>query len=146
MLISDLSLFQHKTQLKTDLRGVFTGYRDTKHFKNLLPLPVRFKKLYLRYKSKAGRNCSGSIVVRTKSSLKTKFTRPIVNYSFRSLKVGFISSIFLIPFRNLFISLFLLVYAERFSDVAYVYAYFQYGADVGSQHYRRISHSYFSGS
>lgn len=115
MLISDLSLFQHKTQLKTDLRGVFTGYRDTKHFKNLLPLPVRFKKLYLRYKSKAGRNCSGSIVVRTKSSLKTKFTRPIVNYSFRSLKVGFISSIFLIPFRNLFISLF------QLSDGSYTY-------------------------
>lgn len=115
MLINDLSIFSHKTQLKTDLKGIFAGYRNTKHFKNVLPFPIRFKKLYLRYKSKAGRNCSGSVVVRTKSSLKTKFTRPILNYSFRSLKVGFTSSIFLIPFRNLFISLF------QLSDGSYTY-------------------------
>lgn len=87
-------------------KKLFSGYRSIFFYKNMIPLSYKFKKLMYSIKYKSGRNCSGRTVVFTKSSLKLKLRRPRINYSFRRLEIGFISSIFIIPFTQKFISLF----------------------------------------
>lgn len=62
--------------------------------------------LTLSKKYNSGRNDSGRIVVRTKSSLLIKRRVVRVNYNLRYNRLGFISSFQLIPFQNKLLSLF----------------------------------------
>lgn len=66
---------------------------------------MKNKNLSLLKKWKAGRNDSGKIIIRTKSSLlkKNKITK--VNFNLRYLKLGFISSFKFVPFKNKLLAL-----------------------------------------
>jgi len=92
--------------IKLNKRKLFSGYRNFYIFKSNLPLRLRYKNLWYRNYSKAGRNCSGRVVVYTKSSLKIKSIKPRINHSFRRLEVGFISSFFTLVYNRSLISLF----------------------------------------
>ncbi len=63
------------------------------------------KNLSLFKKWKAGRNSSGRVVIRTKSSLLVKNKLIKVNYNLRYFKLGFIGSFNFIPFKNKLLSL-----------------------------------------
>ena len=52
-----------------------------------------------------GRNSSGRIVVRTKGSKLLKQRSPLINYSYRSTFISFISSFILLPFSHKLVSL-----------------------------------------
>ena len=64
-----------------------------------------FKQLTWRKYSKAGRNHSGRIVIRTKSSFASKLIRPIINYSMSSKVMSVITTFKLIPFQNKLLAL-----------------------------------------
>ncbi len=74
-------------------------------FSNNLSLQKKMKNLSLFKKWKAGRNVSGKIVIRTKSSLLIKNKLIKVNYNLRYFKLGFIGSFNFIPFKNKLLSL-----------------------------------------
>ena len=108
-MFSDSSCFFSISKLnsvKLNKQKLFSGYRNFYLFKSDLPLRLRHKKLWYRKYSNAGRNCTGRVVVYTKSSLKTKFIKPRINRSFRRLEVGFISSFFTLVHNRALISLF----------------------------------------
>jgi ribosomal protein L2 len=81
------------------------GLRNIHYFRNVLPLNLVFKKLKYKIKWKAGRNTSGRVVLRTRKSKPVMNTKFMVNYSFRTLNIGFIANIILLPFCNKLISL-----------------------------------------
>ena len=92
-LNSSNTLYLPKIKLNTRHKKLFSGYRDVTFFKNHLPLTIKKNKLTYRNAWKSGRASSGRVVMWTRSSLKKRFTKTTVNYSFRSLKLGFVSSI-----------------------------------------------------
>ena len=87
-------------KLKIRSKKLYSGYREVSNYKSDLPLIIRTRKLFFRKKSNAGRSTLGRTIIWTKGSLKKKTTKPVLNYSFRSLKVGFISSLFISSFNN----------------------------------------------
>ena len=63
-------------------------------------------KLLYRKKSYSGRSTlTGRIIVRTKGSLLTRLKNPKINYNFRSIEPGFISTFKLTPFSNKLLTL-----------------------------------------
>lgn len=74
-------------------------------FSNSLNLSTKLKNLSLRKKWKAGRNVSGRVVIRTKSSLLIKNKIIKVNFNLRYVKLGFVGSFTFIPFKNKLLSL-----------------------------------------
>jgi large subunit ribosomal protein L2 len=115
MFLSSKKNSQFRFDLKKRTRKLFSGYRDVSFFKNNLPLLIKGKRLYFRRKSNSGRSNEGRIILWTKSSFKKRITRPSINYSFRSLKVGFISSIYLLPLNKSPVALY------QLSDGSYSY-------------------------
>lgn len=109
------NLYTPKVKLVSRNKKLFSGYRNIAYFKNQIPLIIKKNKLIYRNKSRSGRANSGRIVLWTRSSLKKKFTKIVTNYSFRSLKLGFISSIFLSPSTRSPLSLY------QLSDGSYTY-------------------------
>lgn len=88
-------------------KGVTSGGSRTIFWvKNKLPILLKIKHLTYFRKWKAGRNKSGSVVLWTRKSLDRKNVMYSVNYSFRSLFIGFVASIVMLPFSNKLISLF----------------------------------------
>lgn len=63
------------------------------------------KKLSLYKKWNAGKNDSGRIIIRTKASLLKKNKIIKINYNLRYLKLGFIATFQIIPFKNRLLSL-----------------------------------------
>lgn len=112
---SSYPLYAPKYKISPRTKKLFSGYRDVSVLKTNLPLIIKNKHLFFRNKSKAGRCKNGRTVLWTKSSLKKRYTNPNINYSFRSLKLGFISSIFLLPKNNSSVSLY------NLSDGSYTY-------------------------
>lgn len=84
------------------------GSRKFFFFKNTLPLKFSYKKLMIKLKYNSGRNNTGHIVINTKKSQNKNNTKPIVNYSFRSLYLGLIAGFLMIPKSNKLISLLML--------------------------------------
>lgn len=82
-----------------------SGTRNIWFFKNLLPLQIKSKQLEFSKKWNAGRNKNGRMVMWTRKSLNLKIKKYKINYSFRSLCVGFIGSIIMLPFSNKTLSL-----------------------------------------
>lgn len=62
----------------------------------------------IKLKYNSGRNNTGRVVVNTKRSQNKNYTKPVVNYSFRSLYLGLVSGFFMIPKSNKLISLLML--------------------------------------
>ena len=88
-------------------KGVTSGGSRSIFFvKNKLPLNIKFKNLTYFRKWNAGRNRSGRVVLWTRKSINRKNLMYSINYSFRSLFLGFIASIIILPFSNKLISLF----------------------------------------
>ena len=96
-----LNLFSLKKRIYTSAasRNIFKFY-------NKLNYQQKKKQLTFFKIRNSGRNDSGKIIIRTKTSLlvKQKFIK--INYNFRYLKLGFLSSFQFIPFRNKLLSLF----------------------------------------
>jgi large subunit ribosomal protein L2 len=63
------------------------------------------KHFTLRLKSKSGRNDTGRIIIRTKTSILKKYSTTKINYHLRYRKLGAIVSFKFIPFRNQLLSL-----------------------------------------
>ena len=84
------------------------GSRNFFLFKKKLPFIMKVKRLMIKYKSNAGRNNTGSIVINTRKSQNKNFTKPNVNYNFRILKINFVANFILIPKINKLISLVIL--------------------------------------
>jgi len=87
------------------LRIVSNASRNIKKLTSLWLERKNFKQLTWRKYSNAGRNDSGRVVVWTKSSLKLKLIRPLINYSMRSNIMSTITTFKLIPFQNKLVSL-----------------------------------------
>lgn len=63
------------------------------------------RQLTARPISKAGRNDSGRVIIRTRGALLRKFKKTKINYNYRYLKMGSIVSFKFIPFQNRLVSL-----------------------------------------
>ena len=87
------------------LRIVSNASRNIKKLTSLWLERRNFKQLTWRKYSNSGRNDSGRVVVWTKSSLKLKLIRPLINYSMRSKIMSVITTFKLIPFQNKLVSL-----------------------------------------
>jgi len=87
------------------LRIVSNASRNIKKLTSFWFERKNFKQLTWRKYSNSGRNDSGRTVVWTKSSLKIKIIRPVINYSMRSRVMSFITTFKLIPFQNKLVSL-----------------------------------------
>lgn len=61
-------------------------------YKNLLPIHLKFKQLWVSKKWNAGRNKNGMRVLRTKGSYKTKYRIQVINYSYRYKNIFFIAN------------------------------------------------------
>lgn len=89
-------------------KSIYTSAASRNVFKfyNKLNFQEKKKQLTFYKKQNSGRNDSGRIIIRTKTSflLKKKITK--INYNFRYLKLGFVSSFQFIPFKNKLLSLF----------------------------------------
>lgn len=81
------------------------GSRNIKKITSLLHDKTPFKKLSIKQPSKAGRSRTGHLVIRTKTSLKTRFRLFRINYKWRWSELGFISTFNLVPYRNNLLSL-----------------------------------------
>jgi len=81
------------------------GSRSVHKFDNTWGIKTKFRKLSFYKKSNAGRNDSGRIIIRTKSSFLHKFKSLRINYHFRYNKLAFIASFQIIPFKNKLLSL-----------------------------------------
>jgi large subunit ribosomal protein L2 len=79
--------------------------RTAYFFFNKLNFQNKIKKFTFSKKWNSGRNDSGRIVVRTKSSLLRKNKIININYNLRYLRLGFVSSFQFIPFKNKLLSL-----------------------------------------
>lgn len=78
--------------------------RNSSLFYNKLSFIIKSKKLSLKKRWNAGRNDSGRIIIRTKTSLLKKIKNIKINYNLRYFKLGFISSFNFIPFKNKLLS------------------------------------------
>lgn len=79
--------------------------RNSYKFYNILNYKYKFKTLTFSKKWNSGRNDSGKIIFKTRSSLLKKITNYKINYSLRYLKLGTILSFNFIPFKNKVLSL-----------------------------------------
>lgn len=79
--------------------------RNVYFFYNKLNFQKKSKTLSLYKKWNSGRNDSGRIIIRTKASLLRKNKLIKINFNFRYLRLGFISSFQFIPFKNRLLSL-----------------------------------------
>lgn len=79
--------------------------RNSYNFYTSLNTHLKYKPLMLRSLWLAGRNHSGRIILRTRGSMIKKNSNYKLNYNFRYLKMGIISSFNFIPFKNKIISL-----------------------------------------
>jgi len=79
--------------------------RNSYYFYNKLNLSFKNNQLSLYKKWKAGRNDSGKIIIRTKASLLKKLKITKINFNLRYIRLGFISSLSFIPFKNRLLSL-----------------------------------------
>lgn len=89
-----LSLFLRKSYITSG------GSRNIKKITSLLHDKTPFKKLSIKHPSKAGRSRSGHLVIRTKTSYKTRFRLFRINYKWRWAELGFIATFNLVPYRN----------------------------------------------
>lgn len=80
--------------------------RNVFKFYNKLNFQQKKKQLTTLKKQNSGRNDSGKIIIRTKTSLLLKQKTVKINYNFRYLKLGFVASFQFIPFKNRLLSLF----------------------------------------
>jgi len=87
------------------LRIVSNASRNIKKLTSLWFERKNFKQLTWRKYSKSGRNDSGRTVVWTKSSLKLKLIKPLINYSMRIRVMSIVTAFKLIPFQNKLVSL-----------------------------------------
>ena len=78
--------------------------RNSYLYFNKLNFLLKNRNLSVYKKWKAGRNDSGKIIIRTKSSFLKKVKSVNINYNLRYIKLGFISSFNLIPFKNKLLS------------------------------------------
>lgn len=74
-------------------------------YHNKLSFFLKKKPLSIYKKWKSGRNVSGKVVIRTKTSFLKKIKKININYNLRYTKLGFISSFNFIPFKNKLLSL-----------------------------------------
>lgn len=79
--------------------------RNVYYFKPRWLLFLKTRHLTLHKKWKAGRNDSGHVVMRTRSSLKNRSKSFLINYHFHYMQLGFISQFQFIPFKNRLLSL-----------------------------------------
>lgn len=79
--------------------------RNTRIYKNTLPLSFKFKQLMLNSKWRAGRSKNGRIILWTKQAKTVKYKRPFINYTFRSKSIVFLAGFLLIPRYNKLVSL-----------------------------------------
>lgn len=84
------------------------GSRNFFYFERKLPLNIKIKNLMLKIKHKSGRNNTGSVVINTRKSKCKNFSKPNLNYKFRSLKISFIANFIFIPKKNKLTSLVIL--------------------------------------
>ena len=106
MKVTKLNLNSYLTLTKkTTTSG---GSRKFFFFKNALPIKLNYKKLMIKLKYNSGRNNTGRVVINTKKSQIKNNTKPVVNYSFRSLYLGLIAGFLIIPKSNKLISLLML--------------------------------------
>ncbi len=78
--------------------------RNSYLYHNKLSFILKNKSLSIRKKSNSGRNDSGRIIIRTKTSLLKKIKNININYNLRYFKLGFISSFNFLPFKNKLLS------------------------------------------
>ena len=81
------------------------GSRVSTYFYNNLNFQNKLKKLSIFKKSNSGRNDTGKIVIRTKTSILRKNKIIRANFNLRHVRLGFISSFQFIPFKNKLLSL-----------------------------------------
>ena len=79
--------------------------RNVYYFKPRWALFFKIRYLSLHKTWKAGRNDSGHVVMRTRTSLLRRCRSFQINYHFRYIKLGFISQFQFIPFKNKLLSL-----------------------------------------
>ena len=84
------------------------GSRSFFFFKKKLPLIIKIRKLMIKNKNNSGRNNTGSIVVNTRKSTNKNYSKPTLNYKFRTLKISFVANFVLLPKVNKLISLVIL--------------------------------------
>ena len=105
--------------------------RNSYLYFNKLNFILKKNNLSIYKKWKSGRNDSGKVVVRTKTSLLHKIKHININYNLRYFKLGFISSFNFIPFKNKLISLIV------FSNGAFSYY-------LTTENYKLFSFIYFN--
>lgn len=88
---------------KTNYRSAAT--RNVYFFFNNLNVHTKIKPLSLGSKWFAGRNKSGRVVIRTRTSLLIKTKNIKINFNLRYFKLGFIGSFNFVPFKNKLLSL-----------------------------------------
>ena len=93
------------------------GSRYSYHFYNKLFFSIKPSKLSIYKRWKSGRNDSGKVIIRTKSSILKKIKSISINYNFRYFRLGFVSSLYFIPFKNKLLSL---VYYSNGSFTYYI--------------------------
>ena len=79
--------------------------RNSYFYFNKLNFIFKKTNLSIHKKWKSGRNDSGKVVIRTKTSFLKKIKNINVSYNLRYLKLGFVSSFNFIPFKNKLLSL-----------------------------------------
>lgn len=80
------------------------GSRNITIIKFRLPISYKHKTLKIIVPNKAGCNNLGRRIVRTKGSRLAKYSRPKVNYTFRSRRIGFVGYLSFVPFLNKVVS------------------------------------------
>lgn len=88
-------------------KNIYTSSASRVSYKffNRLNFQYKSKKLSFKKRWNAGRNDSGKIIIRTKTSLNIKNKIIKINYNLRYLKLGFLNSFYFIPFKNKLLSL-----------------------------------------
>lgn len=81
------------------------GSRNLTIFSTNFNLQNKLKSLSLFKKWNSGRNITGRVVIRTKTSLLRKNKTIKINYNLRQLRLGFLISFIFIPFKNKLLSL-----------------------------------------
>lgn len=97
-MVLDHFIFYKKNFTSSAKRNSFSFY-------NFWNIKNKFKHLSIKKKGNSGRNDSGRVIIRTKTSLLIKKKFVNINYHLRYLKMGSILSFTFIPFKNKILSL-----------------------------------------
>ena len=90
-------------------KGVTSGgSRQSFFFRTNLPIQLKMKSLRLKLPYYSGRNNTGKVVVNTKKSKLNNFSKPKVNYIFRSTNISFTAGFILVPPKNKLLTLLIL--------------------------------------